>query len=314
MRQRFHAAEAGRPGASESLATIANDVAQPPIVRASALERMALAGSTDAATARQAVRDVQPLLRLAGVRLVENLPAAEQLRLLAPLLSDPLRVNRIEAARALAGAKDSLAPGERAAWQSAADEYVATLAYTADRPEARTALGTFQARVGRYEEAQAAFEQALALDPDHLPAYLNAADALRLQGRDADAQRMLEQGLARAPKSAPLHHALGLSLVRQGDYAKALRELELAARLAPDEARYTYVYAVALNSGGRPADAIKLLERAIARWPDNRDMLYALATMQRDAGQSDAARRTVAQAAQAFPNDRDFTALSQQLR
>ncbi|HSQ09062.1 MAG TPA: multiheme c-type cytochrome, partial [Burkholderiaceae bacterium] len=208
----FRAAEVGQAGATASLATIANDLAHAPIVRASAVERLAQAGSVDALTARSAARDAQPLLRLASVQLIDLLPPPEQLRLLAPLFSDPLRAIRIEAARAAAGQQDSLAPERLAAWQQAADEYVATLVYTADRPEGRTALGTFYSRLGRHDEAQAAFAQALALDPRHVPAYLNAADASRVQGSDADARRTLELGLAQAPQNAALHHALGLAL------------------------------------------------------------------------------------------------------
>jgi tetratricopeptide (TPR) repeat protein len=263
---------------------------------------------------QRAARDAQPLVRLASVRLAERLPPADATRLLATLLADPLRAIRIEAARALAGEQQALGVAERAAWQRAADEYLATLAYTADRPEARVALGSFHARLGRFDEAQAAFTQARALDPDHLPAYLNAADALRQQGREPEAQRMLEQGLARAPKSAPLHHALGLALVRQGDTARALKELDQAARLAPDDARYTYVYAVALNSAGRPAEAITVLERATTRWPGDRDLRLALITMQRDAGRGEAARASAARAAQAFPEDPDLQALARQLK
>ena len=160
----FHAAEAGQPGAAASLAAIANDVAQSPMARASALERLALAGTADASTAQRAAQDAQPLLRLASVGLAEMLPPQQQLRVLAPLLTDPLRAIRIEAARALAGQEAALAAGQRAAWQNAADEYVATLRYTADRPEAGTALGSFYSRIGKDAEAHAAFEQALALD------------------------------------------------------------------------------------------------------------------------------------------------------
>jgi Flp pilus assembly protein TadD len=310
----FRAAEAGQAGAAASLATIANDLAHAPIVRASAVERLAQAGSGDASTAQRASRDAQPLLRLASVQLIELLPPQEQLRLLSPLFSDALRAVRIEAARAAAGQQESLAPKQRAAWQQAADEYIATLRYTADQPEARTALGTFYSRLGRHDEAQSAFAQARALDPGHVPAYLNAADALRVQGNDADARRMLELGLAQSPQNAGLHHALGLTLVRLGQPNEALRELERSARLAPDEPRYTYVYAVALNSTGKSSDALRVLERATQRWPDNRDLLLALATMQRDAGQSDAARRTVHRLAEAFPNDREVAALARQLQ
>jgi len=310
----FHAAEAGQPGAAASLAAIANDVAQSPIARASSLERLAIAGSADAATAQRAAQDAQPLVRLASVRLAEALPPQQQLRVLARLTTDPLRAIRIEAARALAGQQDALPAEQQAAWQKAAAEYVATLRYTADRPEAGTALGTFYARLGKGDEAQAAFAQALTLDAGYVPAYLNAADALRALGREAEAQKMLEQGLARAPKNATLHHALGLSLVRQGRPAEALRELQRATQLAPDELRYTYVYAVALNSTGRSADALRVLDRATARWPNDRDLLLALATMQRDAGQADAARRTVLRLAEAYPDDREIAALARELR
>ncbi len=309
----FAAAEAGRPDAVASLATIANDLARSPIVRASALERSAPYGG-DAATTRKAARDAQPLVRLAAVQLAETLPPQEQIPILGLLLADPLRAIRIEAARASAGLQDSLAPAERAAWQKAADEYVATLTYTADRPEARVALGSFRSRLGEHEAAQAAFAQALALDSAFVPAYLSAAEDWRAQGRDDEARRALDRGLAVTPKSAALRHALGLTLVRLGDRSQALVELEKAAQLAPAEARYTYVYAVALHSTGRATDAIKVLERAAVRWPGNRDVLLALATMQRDSGRTEAARQTVGQAARAFPGDRDVNALAQQLR
>ena len=310
----FHAAETGQAGAAASLAAIANDVAQSPIARASALERLTLTGSADASTAQRAAQDAQPLVRLASVRLAELLPPPQQSRVLAPLLTDPLRAIRIEAARALAGRQDGLTTGQRAAWQNAAEEYVATLRYTADRPEAGTALGSFYSQLGKDAEARTAFEQALTLDAAYVPAYLNAADALRVQGRDTEARTMLEQGIARAPKTAALHHALGLTLVRLGQPKDGLRELERAAQLAPAEPRYTYVYAVALNSTGRPADALKVLDRATTRWPTNRDLLLALATMQRDAGQADAARRTVGRLAQAYPDDREIAALVKELR
>jgi tetratricopeptide (TPR) repeat protein len=309
----FVAAEARQAGAAGSLVAIADDLAQPPIVRASALERLALAGAADPALVQRSARDAQPLVRLAAARLAEPLPPLQRAGVLAPLLSDPRRAVRIEAARALAGAQDALPADARAAWQRAADEYLATLAYTADRPEARVGLATFLARLGRHDEAQAAFARAFALDPAFVPAYLNAADALRAQGDDAQAIALLRRGLTHSDNAA-LHHALGLALVRAGDRNAALAELQRAATLAPDEPRYTYVLAVGLHSAGRTPEALRVLTRAVGRWPGDRDLLIALATMQRDAGQRDAARRTAAQLAAAFPGDSDAAALARELR
>ena len=310
----FHAADSGDAATAASLAAIADDVSQPPIVRASAVERLAVLGTADTGVVQRAARDAQPLVRLAAIRLAEALPPPEQARSLAPLLSDPLRALRIEAARVLAGAQDALTAEQRAAWQHAADEYLATLRYTADRPEARAALGSFESRLGHHDAAQAAYRQALALDAAFIPAYLNAADDLRVQGRDADARALLQQGLGQAPQSAALHHALGLALVRLGDRVAAVQEFERASRLAPNDPRYVYVYAVALNSTGRPRDAIRALESAARRWPADRDVLMALATLQRDAGNLPAARQAAERLAAAYPNDREVNALVQQLR
>jgi tetratricopeptide (TPR) repeat protein len=293
---------------------MANDVSQSPIVRASALERMSTLGVTDPALAQRAARDAAPLVRLAAIRLTDGLPPPERTRVLGPLVADPLRAVRIEAARALAGGQDALPAEQRAAWQRAAEEYLATLRYTADRPEARVALGSFEARLGRHAEAQAAFQQALALDPAFVPAYLNAADDFRVQGRDADARTLLQAGLRQVPDSAALHHGLGLALVRLGDRAAAVSEFERATRFGPDLPHFTYVYAVALNSTGKTSEALKVLDRAAQRWPSNRELLMALAMFQRDAGNLPAARRAADSLAAAYPNDREVNDLRQQLR
>ena len=312
----FRNAELGKPGAGASLAAIAADASQPPIARASALERMQTSPSTaTAAAARAGARSTNPLLRLAAVRLVPALPPNDRIAIAGPLLSDPLRAVRIEAASALVGApEEQFSPEQRTALRRASDEYIAMQKYNADRPEARTNLGTFHARQHRFDDAQVEFQEALKLDPRYVPAYVNAADAYRQRGRDEDAIRILREGIAQASSSAPLHHSLGLAFARGQQRDAALPELAKAAQLAPDSARYTYVYAVALNSVGRAPDAIKTLQRAAERWPADRDILIALAAMERDAGHRDAARKAVQALVAADPSDREARALLDKLK
>jgi tetratricopeptide (TPR) repeat protein len=313
----FGAGEAAAPGAGRALAAIAGDPARPAIVRASALERLALLSEpATVQAAEHAARDPSALVRLAAVRLAETVPAAERAAIAAPLLTDPRRAVRIESARVLTAAVGAgrLPAGHRPAWEAAAAEYLATLDYNADRPEARTALGTFRADLGAFEEAQQAFASARALDPDFVPAYLNAADAYRVQDREEEAQSLLEEGLARAPQSAPLHHALGLLHARRQRPELALRELAAASELAPEDRRFAYVEAVALHSFGRTEAAIQALERAAGHWPADRDVLVALATIQRDAGRMEAARRAAQALADAYPDDPGARALLDSMR
>lgn len=276
----FHRADRGDAGAEAALLGIANDGSQPPIVRASALERLARLGMVDRTLAREAARAEDQLLRLASITLAEVLPATERTAVLAPLLRDPRRAIRIETARSLAPVRGALSPGYLADWARAEQEYRATLHYNSDRPESLVALGSFEASLGRFEPALDAFTGARRLDPAYAPAYINAADALRIQVRDKEAAALLIEGLAAVPDSGDLHHSLGLAQVRLGLRAEALRSLQRAMELAPDTPRYTYVYAVALHSEGRPQEAIRLLQSALGRWPGNREMSAALAAFQ----------------------------------
>jgi predicted CXXCH cytochrome family protein len=312
----FRNAELGKPGAGASLAAIAADPSQPAIARASALDRMQNTPATAAGTAAQSgARNSSPLIRLAAARLASSLPPAERITVAAPLLSDPYRAVRIEAATALVDVPlAQLSVGQQAAWRKAADEYIQTQKYNADRPESRTNLGTFIARQGQFDAAQAEFAAARKLEPNYVPAYVNAADAYRQQGRDADAMRTLKEGIAVQPSNATLHHALGLAYTRAQQRDLALVEFARSVQLAPDNSRYTYVYGVALNSMGHSADATRLLHRAAERWPADRNILFALAAMERGAGHKDEARKAANALVAADPNDREARALAEQLK
>ena len=241
----FASADRGDPAATIALSQLVANGEEPAIVRASALERLAQLGGENAVLAAEAgLDDPHALVRHAAVGVYDVVPPTERLAVV-PLLSDPVRAVRMRAARTLAPVPDqALGPGA-AAYASAAEEYIAGERFNADRPEDRTNLGGFFTERGRYQEAEAQFRSALALDPAYVPAWVNLADLMRLREREADVEALLREGLTHAPSDAMLHHVLGLSLVRQGRKADALRELKRATELAPDNARFAYVYGVA---------------------------------------------------------------------
>ena len=275
----FAAAERGTADAAAALVAVARDTGQPPIARASALSRLAQLPPPNAiAVARQLAEHSDPLIRDASITALSNAGPSERWATLAPMLRDPLRSIRIDAAAALA---DAPAAQTDAAFAQAAAEYEASLRYTADRPESHVALATFNAGRGRIAEADAAFRAAIALDPRYAPAYVNYADMQRDTGRDADAERVLREGLAQMPNDATLHHALGLALVRLKRIPEALAEFARAAQLAPADARFSYVYAVALNDTGDTAAARREVDRGLAQHPDDRDLRAIAAAFRR---------------------------------
>jgi tetratricopeptide (TPR) repeat protein len=198
---------------------------------------------------------------------------------------------------------DQLSPEQRRARETATNEYVQSLQQDADWPAANVNLGNLRIRQGRSEEAIAAYERALSLDPRFTGAYVNLADAYRQLGRDAEGEKVLRHGVTVLPRAADLHHALGLLLVRKGDKDAAVRELAVAAKLAPDNARYGFVYAVGLHSAGRRGEALSVLRAAEARHPYDLDILDTLVAMIRVAGKPQDALPYARKIAEVLPDD-----------
>ena len=289
----FSAATAGALDAPAQLLAIAADASHPAIVRATALAQLNAADSQRALeTMAEGLRDRSPLVRLAVLQSLANVPLATRLPLAAPLLADPLKTLRIEAVSLLASVPgDQLSPEQRAAFERARAEYVASQRYNADRTEARVNLGTFYANRGEAAKAEQEIKAAIALDPRFVPAYANLADLYRAQGRDAEGERVLRDGLKSVPNSAMLHHSLGLALVRMKRTDTALGEFERATILVPANARFAYVYAVALHSLGKVEAAIARLEKAYLAHPNDRDIVQALTSFHQARGDSAAAKK-----------------------
>lgn len=311
----FHADETDAPDAAQALLEVAGDEDHAAIVRASALARLADRPSP-AATQQAAVAalDEDPLMRRAALEILENAPERERLAVATPLLSDAARSVRLQAAWVLAPVANALiGEDHREAFTAAADEFAASQAYNADRPESRTTLGTFYMQLARYQEAERELRAAIRQAPNWVPAYANLADLYRIQGRERQAEEILREGLRAAAENATLRHALGLALVRQQRIPEALEQLERAAELAPDDARMAYVYAVALHSTGRVTEAIRTLEAAHAHAPRDRDIIFALATFHRDAGNLARAVYYAELLVETFPGDSEARQLLESL-
>jgi predicted CXXCH cytochrome family protein len=248
----FAAADRGDASATMALTQVAANLDESAIARAAAIDRLArLPGENALLAAEAGLKDSSPLVRCAAITVFEQL-APLQRQAVTPLLVDPSRIVRMQAARTLAPlADDAFDPASLAAFKAAAAEYVAAERFNADRPEHRTNLGGFLAERGATVAAEEEYRAALTLDRRFVPAWANLADLRRLQGREPEAESTLREGLAVAPEAAALHHALGLSLVRQQRKSEALRELRRATELDPANQRFKYVYDVARTELGK---------------------------------------------------------------
>jgi tetratricopeptide (TPR) repeat protein len=289
----LHAGRTDAADAAERLLALSADPAQPAMARASAISLLhGRLRPIHLFTLRRQLKDPDPLVRAAAVRIMAQTDIKTRVDTLWPLLDDPVRSVRLEATRALASLRaNSVLPQRfRQQLDKAFNAYRQAMQASIERPESNHNLGLLHAARGEADAAAAAYRTALRLDPGFTPAYINLADLFRQQKREADAERLLRSGIERLPEAAELRHALGLLLVREKRLPAAISALGKAAELAPDNARYAYVHAVALDANGQTGDALARLRRSLDRHPRTGYLLAALVEYSRKQGDSAAAR------------------------
>ncbi len=255
---------------------------------------MSLLGEYDHPDAIAAIADGlqnrSGLMRLGALAGAESLDIEQRWSVAAHLLDDELLAVRSEAAVTLAPILDyDLRQADLERLLLGLDTYIDSQRLNEDRPEAQTNLGNTYARLDRHQDAERAFQSALEIEPNWVPALVNLADFYRGRNRDAEAGPLLDRAVELAPGNAAVRFARGLLLVRLGRSAAALEDLQAAARLSPDTARYTYVYGIALNSTGYADEAVRVLEGGNQRFPADSEILFALATIERDRGNTTSA-------------------------
>jgi predicted CXXCH cytochrome family protein len=272
------AARRQEPGAAGALIELAETEELPAIIRATALEELALLSSPKLPESLSKLsKDESALVRRAVASAARGMPSALRAPIARALLSDPVRVVRLAAVAALLGVdQQDWAEADRRAFAKALDEYRAFQEFTADRGEGLSDLAHLATLDGDVEQALSLLRQATEVDPTFTAAYVNQADVYRAMGRNADAEAVLRLGLTRAADRAAIEHALGLTLVRLQRHEEALGRLAAAHEQRPEVLRYGYVYAVALFDLGRKKESIAVLERMHEGAPGNEEILALL--------------------------------------
>ena len=311
----LHNARNQAPGASRSLQTLAVDLSQPNIARATALEELqAYPGRETMAAIQQNLNDPDPLLRRSAVTALRQFDLRMQVLMGFPMLSDPIRTVRVEAIGMLAQIPRGQLSGEQQkVFQQAVDEYIQVQQFNAERPEAQVNLGGFYTALGEQKKALLAYQKALKLQPQFVPAYVYLAQLYSAQGKEQEAEKLLKTGIKELPESADLAEAMGLSLVRQKKNEQALTWLARASQMDQDNSHYAYVYGVALNSSGNSLQAIHQLEKVHQRFPTNTDILFALVAINRDTGNASEALKYIAVLETLLPGNRQLQQIKNDL-
>jgi predicted Zn finger-like uncharacterized protein len=132
-----------------------------------------------------------------------------------------------------------------------------------DFPGLALERGRLYEESGRIAEALKEYEAALARAPEDQELMVRVGCARVVAGRGADADKLLQQVLKERPRSAEVYHCLGRSALQQSNPGDALRLLERAVALDAGQATYHLYVAWVANELGRTNAAEDAIEKAL---------------------------------------------------
>ena len=175
-------------------------------------------------------------------------------------------------------------------WHSDLTLYQSAVAAYPQSAKMQHALGDALAERGRVSEAEAAYQQALAIREDALT-YNNLGNLYAATGRFDRAALAYQKAVAMHPDDAAAWMNKGLAAMRAGRATDAHAAFERAAVLTPDNAEVFYNLGVAREALGRPGPAASAYARAIALRPGWAEAYFNLGKAHRDHGDKTAAIR-----------------------
>jgi predicted CXXCH cytochrome family protein len=253
--------------------------------------------------------DPEPLVRSTAARALDSLegPARPVVDpALQPLLADPVRAVRVQAAWGLRRTIDlTTGPGR---------ELMDWLDQGSDQPPGAMMLGSLWADRRNPDQAAVWFQRAKSWEPRSPVPRQALAVLLSESGRRDAAIVELEAGIRAIPGNATLHYTLGLALAETRQIERAATELKQACQLDAQFARAWYNLGLAQHALGQPERAITSLQRAETAERDNADFPYTLATIFCDLGRTREAQDALQRALAIDPEHERARLLLQTLR
>jgi arylsulfatase A-like enzyme/predicted Zn-dependent protease len=179
---------------------------------------------------------------------------------------------------------------EAGRYDEAAAKVQRALAADPDIIEGHSRLGNIYTKAGRHDDAVAAYKRALALDPEHLLSTYNLALAYRALGRIDEAVLGFERVQQLDPRSGRAHFQLGDIFMQRGEPHKALEVLTKGLALEVDRPPFLVKLGEAYLELERYDEAEKALSEAVRLRPDVPRGQYNLALVQEQRGNAMGAR------------------------
>ncbi len=131
----------------------------------------------------------------------------------------------------------------------------------------------------KYEEAAAAYEEAIKLSPAQWGYYFNLGLAYKKIQKETEALQAFIKAQELNPESFSANKELGEALARQGDFGQARVYYEKAVALSPDDPDANYNLGVCWLNLSEPEKALTYFQKAVEANKDYVDAYYQMGTV-----------------------------------
>jgi tetratricopeptide (TPR) repeat protein len=164
-------------------------------------------------------------------------------------------------------------------------------------------LGEVYRALGRMEEAQGCYQEALRINPTYPEPHNNLGILLKNQGKLPEAQACYRQALRIKPDYAEVHNNLGLIFKDQGKWDEARESFQQAVRFRPTNPRFHNNLGVVFKELSRLEEAKACYQQALRLKADSPEVHNNLGLVYSDQNQWDEAKSCFHKALQINPKD-----------
>jgi tetratricopeptide (TPR) repeat protein len=291
----FTAGRKDLPEAQAELIRLAEDQLSPAMIRATALSLLrSYPNKQSMKIFERALMDPESLVRHTAIHNLVQFNPGTRIRLITPLLYDPIKAVRIQAAMSLTGvSREHLDHREQKVFKAALGEYQTAMEYVGDFTHGQFNLGNMYMNLGKPDLAEKHFKAAIQIDRLFYPAKINLAMLYNQMGKNEEAEGLLREAVDEYPELYEAAYSLGLLLVEQKKYDEAVEYLGHAAKGLPDRPRVHYNLGLLLQQLKRHTAAEAALIKALEIVPDSMDFLHAVADHYIKRGNFGEAKRVV---------------------
>ena len=267
-----------KPEAEHLLIQLVNNELNPLVVRATGIELLGGYYSDTAQLTLIGYLDSPlPELRQSAIKVFNGNTLDDYLRYVTPLLKDPYRAIRSQAAIKLSVVPLKQIPQKyHADFQNALKEFKENNEYMADFTSGRMNLGIMYGNVGDYGKAKINYQKAISTDSAFIPAKVNLALVHNALGENKEAISIYENIVQKNPEFEAVYFSLGLLFAEEKQYEKSVKYLELAAERTPGDDRVFYNLGLIYQQLNEHEKALVKLKQAHSLKNENFDYLYAL--------------------------------------